>query len=301
MAAQQTFVWSIGHPHTLHTALGLVCFFLFSIDIYFLIFSLHFLLKPLLTFFLISTFSLLVYWNHYFFLSIFLLKSLLSLHLSIQISTFSVRFYSLFTFVLKRLLSPVRFSWNLYPLLIFLLKRHFLSLHFSIEVSTFSSLVYSNLYFLCAVLLTLHFCIETATFPCAVLLKSLPTLDFSIETTLSFSPLFYWSLYFLFTCLFKSLLSLCGSTHSSLLYRNCYFPLCGSLEISTHSWFFYWNDTFFLSTFLLKSLLSLHWSIQFSILSSLAHSNLYFLCGSIEISTFFLYLSIELPILSLLF
>ena len=142
------------------------------------ILSLTFLLKSLVSLhgsIEISSFSSLFYWNLYF-LFTFLLISLLSLYFSIyfsiEISTFSLLFF-----------------WNLYFLFTFVLKS-LLSLNFSIEISTFSLLFDWNLYFL-------------FTF----LLKSLLSLNFSIEIS-TFSLLFDWNLYFLSTFLLKSLLSL---------------------------------------------------------------------------------------------
>ena len=188
-----------------------------------------FLLKSLLFLLFsieISTFSSLFYWNLYI-LFTFLLKSRLSRHFFIEISTFSLLFY-----------------WNLYFLFTFLLKS-LLSLYFSIEISTFSLLFYRNLYFLC-------------TF----ILKSLLSLHFFIEIS-TFSLLFYRNLYVLFTFLLKSQLS--------------YF----SVEIPTFSLLFFWN-LYFISTFLSKSLLSLYFSIEiFTFSSLLSLLSLYF---SVEIS-----------------
>ena len=68
-------------------------------------------MKSLLSFFKISTFSLLFYWNLHF-LFTFLLKPLLSLDFSSEISTFSLLFYwNLSTFSSFSLL----FYWDLYP------------------------------------------------------------------------------------------------------------------------------------------------------------------------------------------
>ena len=91
----------------------------------------------------------LFYWNLYF----LLLKSLLSLYFSIEISTFSLLFYwnhnlyFVFTLLLKSLLS-LYFSivyWDLYFLFTFLLKS-LLSLYFSIEIFTFSLFFFWDLY-----------------------------------------------------------------------------------------------------------------------------------------------------------
>ena len=93
--------------------------------------SLHFSIE-------VSTFSLLVYWNHDFLLT-FLLKRLLSFYSSVEISTFSLLFYR-----------------NLYFL-------------FTIYISTGSLLFYLHLYWLCTFLvkslLSLYFSFETSTFP----------------------------------------------------------------------------------------------------------------------------------------
>ena len=109
-------------------------------------------------------------WNLYL-LFTFLLKSPLSDHFPIEISSFwSLSYwnpYFLSTFLL-----------NLYFLFTFLLKSP-LSDHFPIEISSFWSLSYWNLYFLST---------------------------FSIEIS-TFSLLFYWNLLFLTTFLMKSLLS----------------------------------------------------------------------------------------------
>ena len=112
-----------------------------------------------------------IYWNLYF-LFTFLLKSLPSLYISSEISTFSLLFY-----------------WNLYFLFTFLLKS-LLSFYFSIEISAFSSLFYWNLYFL-------------FTF----LMKSLLSLYFSIEIS-TFFLLFYWNLCFLYCSIETSPFSL---------------------------------------------------------------------------------------------
>ena len=102
-------------------------------------------------------------------LSTFLLKSLIALYCSIEISTFSLPFY-----------------WNLYFPLTFLLKSRLF--FFSIEISAFSFLLYWNLYFL---------------FTC--LLKS-PLSHYLFIEISTFSLLFCWNLYFLIACLLKSLL-----------------------------------------------------------------------------------------------
>ena len=171
----------------------------------------------------------LFFWNVYFVFA-FLLKTLLSLylsielflHFSIEISTFSLplylNLYFLFTFPLGSLLS----------------------LYFSIEISTFSLLLHWNLYFL-------------FTLP----LGSLLSLYFSIEIS-TFSLLFHWNLYFLFIFLLKSLFSLYFSifyiSTGSLLFLVKALPcLYFSIEISTSSLLFYWN-LYFLFTFLLGSL-----------------------------------------------
>ena len=118
-------------------------------------------------------------WNLYL-LFTFLLKSPLSDHFPIEISSFWSLSY-----------------WNLLFLITFLLKS-LLSLYFSIEISTFSLLFYWNLLFL-------------ITF----LLKSLLSLYFSIEIS-TFSLLFYWNLLFLTTFLMKSLLSESSKTKKNL-------------------------------------------------------------------------------------
>ena len=104
----------------------------------------------------------------------FLLKSLLSLYFSMEISTFSLLFYwnlysieiTYFSIEISTFLSL--FHWNLYFLITFLLKSLLsLSLYFSIEITCFS---YWNLSFLITFLLksllSCHFSIE-------ILLKSL--------------------------------------------------------------------------------------------------------------------------------
>ena len=97
----------------------------------------------------IDPFFWLFYWNLCF-LCTALLKSLLSLYFSIEISSFSSLFY-----------------WNLYFLFTFLLKS-LLSLYFSIDISSFSLLFYWNLYFLLTFLLksllSRNFPIEIYTF-----------------------------------------------------------------------------------------------------------------------------------------
>ena len=120
-----------------------------------------------------STFSLFFCWNLHF-LFTFLLKCVLSLYFSIEISTFSLLFY-----------------WNLYFLFTFLLKP-LLSLYFSIGISTFStfllksllSLYFSILYFLFTFLLksllSLYFSIGISTFH--FILKPLLSFYFSLRT-----------------------------------------------------------------------------------------------------------------------
>ena len=213
-----------------------------------------------------STFWIPFYWNLYF-LNTFLLKSLLSLYFSSEISPFSVLFY-----------------WNL----LFLTT-------FPFEVSTFWTLFYWNLTFLptsrLKSLLSEHFSIEIFSF-CTFwipfywnlcflkifLLKSLLSFYFSIEIS-TFSFLFYWNLsahfpihistfWTLFYCLFPSTFLLQSrlseyfsieiSTFPSFLWISSFCPLS--------YWFWplsYWNFCF-LNTFLLKSPFSDHFPIEIS-------------------------------------
>ena len=168
----------------------------------------------------ISTFSLLVYWNHEFLLT-FLLKPLLSLYFSSGISTSSLLFfwnlYFPFTFLLKSLPSlyfSVGISTFSHFLITFLLKSLLFD-NFPSEISIWS-LSYWNLYFLFTFpLKSLYF-----HFSCPLKLKS-----FEIST---FSLLFYGRLYFLFTFLlnFWNLFLLLTFLLKSLL--SLYF----SIEIS---------------------------------------------------------------------
>ena len=131
-----------------------------------LYFLFTFLLKSLISLYIsISTFSLLFYWDLYF-LVIFLLKPLFSLYFSIAISNFALRFYLyfLFTFLLKPLLSFYFSYWNLYFLFTFPPKPLLSSSLLSIGASTFS------------------------------LLFSLLSLCCSVEIS-TFSLFFYWDLY----------------------------------------------------------------------------------------------------------
>ena len=132
------------------------------------------------------------------------MKSLLSLHFSIEISTFSL------LFVLKPLLS----------------------LYFSIEISTFSLLFYWNLYFLFEFYWNLNF-----LFTC--LLKSLLFLYFSIEVS-SFSPLYTqrWSLQLLPTLRLRTKMSkqqLCKAFHIALQPTDAPFNNNAHMKIAKKS------------------------------------------------------------------
>ena len=189
-----------------------------------------------------STVPSLLHWNLYF-LFAFVLKPLL-LYFSIEISIVSLLFYCPCTFALKSLLSFhfsveistffLLFHWNL-PLL---------SLYFSFEISTVSLLFDWNLYFLFAFVLKpllLYFSIEI----------SIVCLLFYCPFTL------HWNLYFLSTCQLKSLLSFYFSIETCLYFLFTFLlksllSLYLSFEISTFSLLFYWN-LYFLFTFLLES------------------------------------------------
>ena len=115
--------------------LGKFCFYWKKWNLY-LLFT--FLLKsPLSDHFPIeiSSFWSLSYWNLYF-LSTFLLKSLLSLYFSIEISSFWPKSPLSDHFPIEISTFSLLFYWNLYFLFTFLLKSP-LSDHFPIEISTF--------------------------------------------------------------------------------------------------------------------------------------------------------------------
>ena len=173
----------------------------FYFSIYLSTFSLRFywnlyFLFTSLSFYWNFLFTLLFYLQLYF-LFTFPFAFLLSLYFSIEMPTFSLLFYwnlYFFQFSIEISTIPLLFYWNLYFLFTFLFAS-LLSLYFSnevstffyfcIEISTFSLLFYWNLYF------SLTFC-WNLYFLFAFLVKSLFSLYFSIEISTFF---FYWDLY----------------------------------------------------------------------------------------------------------